>query len=253
MSNINDIYFDGLYKDIWRSMIPEQLTAREVDFIVNHFKLDANSRVLDIMCGYGRHAIALARHGMRVTAVDNLEDYVAEIRDIALQEDLSLEAVRADIIQYQPADLFDMVLCMGNSLNFFSPRETAILLATISSHLKPGGHLLINTWTLAEIALRQFVESTDTDMDGINFKTRSQYLFHPSRIETETTITTPEGTVETKMAIDYIFAINELEAALNQQGLVVEDIYSIPGKKKFSIGEPRAYIVAEKSTGYYHA
>ena len=63
MNNINDSYFDGYYKDIWRSIIPAELTRKEVDFIVSYFKLQPGNKVLDIMCGYGRHAIALAKKG----------------------------------------------------------------------------------------------------------------------------------------------------------------------------------------------
>ena len=29
-------------------------------------------------------------------------------------------------------------------------------------------------------------------------------------------------------------------------GLKMQEVYSIPGRKKFSLGEPRAYIIAEK-------
>ena len=35
---------------------------------------------------------------------------------------------------------------------------------------------------------------------------------------------------------------------LNKSGLVVKEIWSVPGKKKFTLGEPRVYIVAEKVT-----
>ncbi len=79
MSNINDTYFDGYYKDIWRSIIPEELTVKEVDFMQQYFNLDTGSKVLDLMCGYGRHAIALAKKGIPVTAVDILDEYIDEI------------------------------------------------------------------------------------------------------------------------------------------------------------------------------
>ena len=35
---------------------------------------------------------------------------------------------------------------------------------------------------------------------------------------------------------------------LSRSGLGVKEIWSIPGKKKFTLGEPRIYIVAEKIT-----
>jgi cyclopropane fatty-acyl-phospholipid synthase-like methyltransferase len=88
MSNINDTFFDGYYKDIWRTVIPDELTVKEVDFMVAYFNLEPGSHVLDLMCGFGRHAIALAQKGIHVTAVDNLGDYTEEIREVAGKEQL---------------------------------------------------------------------------------------------------------------------------------------------------------------------
>ena len=48
------------------------------------------------------------------------------------------------------------------------------------------------------------------------------------------------------MGIDFIYSISELESMLNKTGFQLKEIYSIPGKKKFTVEEPRAYIVAEK-------
>jgi cyclopropane fatty-acyl-phospholipid synthase-like methyltransferase len=246
MENINDSYFDGYYKDLWRSIIPEELTIKEVDFMLPYFHLQPGSKVLDLMCGYGRHAIALAKKGMEVTAVDNLEEYIIEVRESSDKEQLPLKAIQADVMKYKPEDVFDLVLCMGNSLNFFNPGECQELLSHISSRLRSGGHLLINSWSIAEIAIRQFKDKTWSTIDDKKFIVESQYLFHPTRIESEHLILAPNGNSETKKGIDYIYSIAEMESMLNKAGLQLGEIFSIPGKKKFTVGEPRAYIIAEK-------
>jgi 2-polyprenyl-3-methyl-5-hydroxy-6-metoxy-1,4-benzoquinol methylase len=246
MENINDSYFDGYYKEMWRTIIPEELTVREIDFILPYFNLQPGKKVLDIMSGYGRHAIGLAQKGISVTAVDNLDDYINEIKQIAGKENLTINAIKSDVIEYKTDDKFDLVLCMGNSLNFFNPDDTLQILSKISSYLKSGGHLLINTWSLAEIAIKQFKEKTWSYVGDLRFLVESKYLFHPTRIESTHLIIAPDGKMETKSAVDYIFSIAEMESMLNKAGLAMKEIYSIPGKKKFTLGEPRAYIIAEK-------
>ncbi|MEI9942836.1 MAG: class I SAM-dependent methyltransferase [Chitinophagaceae bacterium] len=246
MENVNDIYFDGHYKDIWRTLIPAELTPKEAEFMIRYFNLQPGSKVLDIMCGYGRHAIALAKKGVEVTAVDNLPDYINEINETAKKENLSLKAFKADVIQYRTDEKFDLALCMGNSLNFFPPEETQQLLSSISSCLVKNGHLLINTWSLTEIAVKSFKEKAEMNVNGINFLAEAQYLFHPTRIETITVMTSADGTAENKKAIDYIFSVAEIETMLNKAGFVLKEIYSIPERKKFALGEPRAYIIAQK-------
>ena len=246
MSNINDTYFDGYYKDLWRIIIPEELTVKEVDFMLPFFNLQPGNKILDLMCGYGRHAIALAKKGMTVTAVDNLHDYINEIRQVADKESLDLIAILADVATYEPTDKFDLTICMGNSLNFYNAADTLQLLNTISSHLIKGGHLLINTWSIAEIAIKNFKDKSWSYIGDKKFIVESKFLFHPARIESESIIISPDGKTETKTGIDYIFSINEMEDILQEAGLTLKEVYSIPGRKKFTVGEPRAYLVAEK-------
>jgi 2-polyprenyl-3-methyl-5-hydroxy-6-metoxy-1,4-benzoquinol methylase len=246
MSNINDSFFDGYYKEIWKTIIPDELTVKEVDFIIPYFNLKEGSRVLDLMCGYGRHAIALAKKGMAVTAVDNLSDYINEISEVAEQEQLPLKVVKTDVLRYKTGEEFDLVLCMGNSLNFFNAEDVSKILGIVAVHLRKGGQLLINTWSIAEIAIKNFKEKGWSQIGEMKFLTDSKFLFNPTRIETESTIISPDGKTEVKQGIDYIFSLNEMETMLKTAGLTLKEVYSIPGRKKFTVGEPRAYLVAEK-------
>ena len=247
MPNINNNFFEGYYKEIWRKLIPEELTVKEVDFMLAYFNLQPGNKVLDLMCGYGRHAIALGRKGMKVTAIDNLEDYISEINETVDQEGLPVKANRADVLEYQMQDNFDLAICMGNSLNFFDADDTGRLLQNIAQHLNKGGHLLINSWSIAEIVIKNFKEKSWSQIGDHKFLTDSKFLLQPGRIETESIVIFPDQSQETKTGVDYIFSINELENMLTDAGLSLKEVFSIPGKKKFTIGEPRAYIVASKS------
>src|SRR4029079_13741091 len=209
MENVNNTYFNGYYKEIWRSYIPAELTARETDFMMRHFNLQPGRNVLDIMCGYGRHAIALAEKGISVSAVDNLEEYIYELAETARKKNLPIQALEADVIQYEADKMFDLAICMGNSICFFNREDTLKLLKMVSSHLVGGGHLLINTWMLAEIAFNGFREKAWENVGDLKFITESKYHLHPSRIETEHLIIAPDGASETKKAVDYIYSLAE--------------------------------------------
>lgn len=248
MENINDSFFDGHYKDIWRSIIPGELTQKEVDFIVSYFRLTEESKVLDIMCGYGRHAIALAQKGITVTAVDNLEIYTAEISQIAAQEGLKIKTVTANAATFSDSDKYDLAICMGNSLQFFKPATVQQILTAISKQLTSNGKFLINSWSIAEIVWSSFKQKGWSQIGDLKFLTDSQYYSQPARIETQSTIITPQGSIEEKTGVDYIYSINELEMMLNLAGMQLNEVYSIPGRKKFGPGEPRAYLIAEKAT-----
>src|SRR5262245_47277186 len=122
--NVNNSFFDGYYKDIWRHIFPEKTTLAEVDFIINEGKLKPGDNVLDIMCGYGRHSLELARRGLNITAIDNLVDYINEVKDTSNKESLKIDAICEDALDVQIDKQYDAVLCMGNSLQFFNEEET---------------------------------------------------------------------------------------------------------------------------------
>jgi SAM-dependent methyltransferase len=246
MSNVNDVYFKGHYKNIWKEMIPQELSTREVEFIVTYFKLQPGMSVLDMMCGHGRHTVPLARKGIEVTAVDNLPEYIEEITNTAAAEDLPIEAIESDMLSFRTEKNFDLAICMGNSLNFFPPSDVKMILSNLSSQIKKGGALLINSWSLAEIAIRSFKDKTWGYAGDIKMLSDAKYLFNPARIETENIFISPNGETETKTGIDYIYSIAEMETFLLEAGLRLTLNYSIPGKKEFAFGDGRSYMIAEK-------
>ena len=99
---------------------------------------------------------------------------------------------------------------------------------------------------IAEITFKSFSPRSWSHIGDLKFLVDSAILFQPTRLEITSTIISPDGSAENKMAVDYIFSLNEMEIMLNQAGLSMKEVFSIPGRKKFSVGEPRAYIVAEK-------
>jgi SAM-dependent methyltransferase len=244
--NVNNSFFDGHYKDIWRQIFPEKTTLAEVDWIINESRLSTGNHVLDIMCGYGRHSLELARRGMNVTAIDNLRDYIDEINEKAATEKLQVDAVCHDVLEVQIDKQYDAAVCMGNSLQFFNEEDSIKLLSNISSHLKPGGKFFINMWSIAEIAFKNFKENSWSRIGDLLLLSECKFLYHPTRMEINSIMITNEGDREEKKGIDYIYSINELEVMLNKTGFQLKEIYSIPGKKIFTVGEPRAYVVAEK-------
>jgi SAM-dependent methyltransferase len=246
MPNVNDTFFNGYYREIWKTIIPDELTAKEVDFVISYFSLQPGAKVLDLMCGYGRHAIALGRKGIAVTAVDNLKEYISEVNDTVKKEALPVRSLQQGVLEFIPDDTYDLAICMGNSLNFFDADDTTAIFSKVSSCLKPGGHLLINSWSIAEIVYKNFKGNAWSMIGDKKFLTESKVLFSPARIETESIIIAPDGGSEIKKGVDYIFSLNEIETMLTGSGLTLKEVYSIPGKKKFVLGEPRAYIVALK-------
>src|SRR5215211_7126870 len=150
-SNINDTFFEGVYKDVWRKLIPAGLSEAECDFIADVAGLEKSDKVLDLMCGYGRHTLELAKRGYDVTAIDNSGPYISEINSAAAEQNLSVKASVVGALEANLQDNYKAILCMGNSFAFFNRDDAASLLKKLSSYLQSGGTLIINSWMIAEI------------------------------------------------------------------------------------------------------
>ncbi|RYY39224.1 MAG: class I SAM-dependent methyltransferase [Chitinophagaceae bacterium] len=248
MENINDRFFDGQYREVWRRTIPPGLTEAECDFIGELAGLKPGAPVLDLLCGYGRHALELARRGLNVTAVDNSSVYIQEIRDRASSENLPVEAVCASALEYRPAPAaFDAVLCMGNSFAFFDPADTARLCSTIGEALRPGGRFIFNSWTIAEVALRHFQERVWSELEGYKYLVSSRWRHSPARIESEHILIDEHQQVENIPGVDYIYSLNEIEGFFERAGLRLEGVWSTLRKRPFRPGDSVAYVVASRS------
>jgi SAM-dependent methyltransferase len=243
----NTSFFNGIYQEVWRRMIHPGLTEAEVPFLEDVCGLQPGQRVLDLMCGYGRHSLGLARKGYQLTAIDSSEGYVAEVQATAAAEGLPLDARQGDVSEMTFEGPFDAAICMGNSFAFFNAASVRHLLQQLSNALKPGARFVIDTWMIAEIAFRHFQERAWHQVDEYRYLIGSRYLRNPSRIEAEHIIVTPEGKVETLMGVDYIFSLSELEALLAEAGFTLQDVFYTPRKRRFQLGDNRAYLVAIKT------
>jgi 2-polyprenyl-3-methyl-5-hydroxy-6-metoxy-1,4-benzoquinol methylase len=245
-TNINDTFFNELYRDVWRKLIPAGLTEAEADFLEDAGQLAPNSLVLDLMCGYGRHTLELARRGHQVTAIDNSSDYIKEVISKSEAAQLPVEAVCSGAVDVNLTKVYDLAVCMGNSFAFFNEEETLSILHKLSASIKPGGRFIINTWMLAEIAIRHFRERDWFFVDDYRYVTENVFHFHPTRIETDHILMMKDGTWQCIKGVDYIFTVAELESFFLKTGFRLTGLYSTPRKKKFKLGDTRVYIVAEK-------
>jgi len=245
--NINNSFFNSVYKDVWKKLIPNGLTEAEVDFIMETAGLQPGDKVLDIMCGYGRHSIELGKRGIDVTSIDNLNEYIEEIKANAHEQNLPVRGIKAGILEVELKENFDAIICMGNSFSFFNKEETSQILKKLSLSLKQGGILIINSWMIAEIALKHFKEKDWFQVEEYKYLLDYKFHFQPNRIESEQTIVSADGTVDVLKGIDYIFSLDELESMFLDAGLGTKELYSTPRKRRFVLGDGRIYIVVERT------
>ncbi|MFN2468229.1 MAG: class I SAM-dependent methyltransferase [Gaiellaceae bacterium] len=140
-----DDLFDELYLDTYVPRLEDRDAEDEALAAVRLAGLEPGADVLDAPCGFGRHAIPLARAGYRVTGVDRSPAQLDEARRRAGQAEWP-RLLRADFRELPFADAsFDGVLNLFTSIGYRGEAEDRRMLAEFRRVLRPGGALVIET------------------------------------------------------------------------------------------------------------
>jgi len=129
-------------------------TENQVEFIIKALKLRGDERILDLACGYGRHALALAGRGFSVVGVDFTPAY---IDDAISNAPPNAQFICADVRDVDFDSEFDIVLNLADGIigSFEAEEENLKIFDVIAKALKPGGKHFMDVCN-AEHAERHF-------------------------------------------------------------------------------------------------
>ncbi len=138
--------WDTLSADYDRFVDWEGRLAHEMPFFEKVLAEHGVRRVLDVACGTGQHAIALAKRGYEVLGVDVSEGMVAQARQNATAAGVKVTFLQAGFGELLGLveQSYDVVLCLGNSLpSLLSANSLKDALADMAVVLVPGGLLIV--------------------------------------------------------------------------------------------------------------
>ena len=120
-----------------------EINPLRMNFISNRINL-AEKSVVDIGCGGGILAEALAHHGAKVTAIDLAEASlsVAKLHNLESQLDIDYRFISAEDLAEEQAGQYDVVTCLEMLEHVPSP---ASIIRACNKLLKPGGLAFFST------------------------------------------------------------------------------------------------------------
>ena len=131
--------YDKLFFD-WQSTTQEQSLILSKLFADNGF--DKSATVLDCACGIGTQSIGLAMLGYDVTASDISKLEIAEAKQRADKNNVSIRFEYADFCALSEtfSEQFDIVICMDNALpHMLTEEELASAVESITNQMTHGG------------------------------------------------------------------------------------------------------------------
>lgn len=217
---------------------------READWILQ--RLPAAPRVLDMGCGQGRLAIALAARGAAVTGLDINDAYLRTARERAEDLGLTVAWQQGDFLELATEECFEAVVSMFTSFGYHADADNAEIVRRVSRALAPGGVFILEVQhrdapgiareavSLERLAsgdeiLKEYVMDLRTSVRTMKFR----YLSGD---------TVQDGG---ELAVR-IYDLRELTALLQEFGLTVEEVHANARGAAFTADSDHVVLVARK-------
>ena len=226
--------------------------AAQLDWLWARLALAPGKRLLDLTCGPGLYAVALARRGVAVTGVDFGPASVAHARQLAEAQGVAERCafVEADVRDYEPEEGgYDAALFLYGQLAVFPRDEAAALLAKAARALRPGGRLVVGLLNAERIDRK---DSTwwFADDKGLGGETPCLHLGErrwdaAERVSVErfTTLDLATGALSEIELCDQSYEVEEMTALLRAAGLGGVAVYPAwDGLALYDAGEWVVYV-----------
>lgn len=120
-------------------------TRNEIDGVIRLLRLSPGGRVLDCPCGYGRHALGLARQGFEVVGSDINGEMLAPAL-AAAKRGANITFAQENMKHLRYDNEFDAVINLFFSFGFFeTAEENNEVIKLFHRALRPGGKFLMHT------------------------------------------------------------------------------------------------------------
>lgn len=237
-----DGFFTGLIADSQRAIAEFMPTAAEAEFLATELALRPGDHVLDVPCGTGRLAIALAAKGYRATGIDRSAELLRDGQNACP----GIQWIERDMRQLEGLGPFDAAYCFGNSFAYFNDRGNQEFLHGVAKVLKPGGRFALETHFAAETVLALPLGKRWYEFGDILF-------LHESQFDPPTSILTSQyqifqgGQIERRTAHYRVFFYRELLDWLELAGLKVRWAYGSLMRDPFRLGAAGLWVIAERA------
>jgi SAM-dependent methyltransferase len=192
-------------------------TTQEIDFLLELLDLPAGARVLDVGCGPGRHAVALAEAGLAVTGIDVSARFLEVAAERARRAGVGAAFFEVDARQMPFDDEFDAVIsiCQGG-FGLMGP-DDPLVLKRMAESARRGGRIVATAFN-AYFEIRSDRRGTMLDADSGIVHERS-------------VVKDPEGADHVVEMWNSIYTPRELRLLAVGVGLVPESVWSVePGE-----------------------
>jgi SAM-dependent methyltransferase len=243
-------WFEEIFDDDYLRTLPyltPRQTEREANFIHESLQIPPGGSLLDLACGYGRHAMELAAKGYKVTGLDLSLPLLIRAADAARRVGVNVNFIHGDMREMTFEDEFNGAYCTFTSFGYFDDDTNRKVAANLARAIKPGGKLLIDVVN-RDYLCRDLPTRVWWQGDGCVVLEEVDFNYFSSRLQVQRSIIFEDGRqVEQEISIR-AYSLHEIGKVLHHSGFRVTEVsggLSLRGKF-FGANSRQLIVVAEK-------
>jgi SAM-dependent methyltransferase len=128
---------------------------RSVASMVSRFGLGEGKAMADFGCGPGLYTTRLDASGASVTGIDFSPRSIEYAKEMSIRQGLSIDHVNANYLEFDSEKRFDLITMIMCDYCALSPTQRHPMLEKFRTHLRTGGALLLDVYSLNAFATRQ--------------------------------------------------------------------------------------------------
>lgn len=198
--------------------------ARILPIVLERFGLWPR-KVLDLACGEGTFAIAMAKRGLQVTGVDLSPEMLSIARERAAKDGLEVKFLQQDMRLLSLRGRFDLVTCWFDSLNYLLRiDDLAQALAGVSRVLDKNSIFIFDVNTIRALAVEWIREPCYVHLDSQDLFLASVPQYDPATRIASLHITGFARENERWLRVDEVhkergYTLKEIRRCLKRAGL----------------------------------
>jgi SAM-dependent methyltransferase len=245
-------WFEEIFNEDYLRTLPyltPHQTERDVNFIVESLDMPQGSKLLDIGCGYGRHAMELASRGHQMVGIDLSLPLLIRAADASRRVGVEVDFVHMDMRELAFTEEFDAAYCFFTTFGYFDDDTNRRVAAGICRALKPGGRFLLDLinrdYLVGDLPTRIWWQG-----DGCVVLEEVDFNYFTSRLQVQRQIILEDGRqLEQEISIR-AYSLHEIGKVLHHAGFRVLEVsggLSLRGRF-FGCDSRQLLVLAEKRT-----
>lgn len=243
-------FFEGDYRYLYENQpgVGEERTRLQVDFIERTLALPQGAQVLDLCCGWGRHAIPLAQRGFRVAGLDLSASHLELAAREADRAGVHLDLVRSDMRLIPFTQQFDAVINLFTAWGYLeTEQEDQKVLDAISGALKPGGFFLIDLINRDYLMRNYIARHWESLQDSVLVLYDRSFDPKTSRNDVRMVLVQPDGTRRETGHSLRVYTLTEMIGMLKAAGLTFREVWGAFDGSPFTMDKSRMIVLAQKA------